>query len=71
MKARSILLAVALSCGLVTLSEAKTTRRVVANSNSKSVAAARKRAKKQAKARQKTVRKAMKRKPAMRKPVKH
>jgi hypothetical protein len=68
MRVRSILLAVALSCGLATFAEAKTTR--VVNPNAKAAAAARKRAKKQAKVRAKAVRKSTKIKHVVHKPVK-
>jgi hypothetical protein len=72
MKARTILLAIALACGLTTISEAKTVR--TSSANSKAAAAARKRAKKQAKARSKMVRKSTKgtkAKYVVRKPSKH
>jgi F0F1-type ATP synthase membrane subunit c/vacuolar-type H+-ATPase subunit K len=69
MKARTILLAIALACGLATISEAKTVR--TSSANSKAAATARKRAKKQAKARAKMVRKSTKTKYVVHKPSKH
>jgi hypothetical protein len=68
MKVRSILLAVALSCGLVTMAQAS--KKVVVPPKFKAAATARKNAKKQAKSRSKVVHKASKSK-SVHKPVKH
>jgi hypothetical protein len=69
MKVRSVLLAVALCCGLVTLGEAKTKKVVV--TNAKAMAAARRNAKKQAKTRAAVIHNSAKIRRPVRRPAKH